>query len=134
MTLKTIQSTALSILLHCVFIFGLVSFTLPHQKPKQEVKQQLIKSYLFFDSPPSVSEPVNKTADMEDKVVIQQAHNREKSAQPTNLEEIELEIDPVAKSSSGEKNSATRYNNELTFAQITDGCFSIFSKYRFERA
>jgi hypothetical protein len=106
MTLKTIQSTALSILLHCVFIFGLVSFTLPHQKPKQEVKQQLIKSYLFFDSPPSVSEPVNKTADMEDKVVIQQAHNREKSAQPTNLEEIELEIDPVAKSSSGEKKTA----------------------------
>jgi hypothetical protein len=106
MTLKTIQSTALSILLHCVFIFGLVSFTLSHQKPKQELKKQPIKSYLFFESPPAASEPVNKTADMEDQVVVQQARNKEKSAQPTNPEEIKLEIDPVAKSSSGEKKTA----------------------------
>lgn len=106
MTLKTIQSAALSILLHCVFIFGLVSFTFSHQKPKQEVKKQPIKSYLFFESLPAVPEPVNKTIDMEGEVVVQQEHNKEKSAQSINPEEIELEIDPVAKSSSGEKKAA----------------------------
>jgi hypothetical protein len=46
MKLKTIQSAALSILLHGVFIFGLVSFTLPYQK--QKVQKKPIKSYLFF--------------------------------------------------------------------------------------
>ena len=106
MSLKTIQSTALSILLHCVFIFGLVSFTLTHHKQKQEVKQQAIKSYLFFDRPPSVSEPVKKNADMEDKVVVQQTHIKEQPAQPTNLKKIELEIEPVAKSTSDEKKTA----------------------------
>jgi hypothetical protein len=95
MKLKTIQSAALSILLHGVFIFGLVSITLPYQK--QKVQKKLIKSYLLFKSSAVVSEPVNNSTDMSDEVTVQGAHKTVTSTQANIPEEIELEIYSVAK-------------------------------------
>jgi hypothetical protein len=99
MTFKTIQSSALSILLHGVFIFGLLNFTLPYQK--QEVKKKPIKSYLFFENSVSISKPVNNSTDMLDEVIVLGAHKTEMSAQPTIPEEIKLKRDSGAKYSLG---------------------------------
>ncbi|MDP5031292.1 MAG: hypothetical protein NWQ54_18350 [Paraglaciecola sp.] len=97
MTLKTSQSAALSILLHGVFIFGLVGFTLPYEK--QEVRNEPIKSYLFFEKSAAGSESVNNSTNMLDEVIAQGAGKMAMSAQPSTPEAIKLEIDSVVKNS-----------------------------------
>lgn len=124
MKLKTIQSAALSILLHGIFIFVFVSFTSPYQN--QEVKNKPIKSYLFFKNSVAVSDPVNNTTDGLDEVIVQGTHETEMSAQPNISEQIKLEIDSFAKDSlGGEKTTSPGATATISAPKIQ----SVVSQY-----
>ena len=124
MTFKTIQSSALSILLHGVFIFGLLNFISPYQK--QEIKKKPIKSYLFFENAAAISEPVNNSTDMLDEVSVLGAHKTEVSAQPNIPEEIKLERDSVAKYSLGGGETAPQDTTATISSRKTQTAVSQF--------